>query len=631
MKKAQIRVLKGVSCALAVSLALCGCASNKSSSSSSGNKPGSMIGGVTIEPSKHLPLPDTSSTIVTEAQPMYASTTALEYSKQMGNGINLGNTFEACGTLDTLGPRQSTQKYETFWGQPVTTQKMIQGYKAAGFDTIRIPISWLHAMDFVHGDYVLDTAFLDRIETVVKWAIDEDMTVIINEHWDHGWWGMFGSARAEIRDSARDLYRDLWTQIGTRFKNYSYKLIFEGGNEEHGPRFNDTDGVADSGTLSEDECYEVANEVNQLFVDVIRGLGGNNAQRFLLIPGINTNIDKTCDSRFKMPKDSANQKLFVSVHYYDPSPFCLGTADLWGTQKDIGEQNSALEKMLKFTNAGYGVIIGEYGALPHDGEFKTSTIVWTENVLDNCDLNNYVPVLWDQNGFYNKETAKLRTDELITLFKEYSYDNQKNTPYEDIQDAAEDRLAERQASAPKILSDNPLVGRTDVGIGYIMFGDKNWAVNYSMGDDYNPDSKSKGMKTKDAEITGPGTYTVSLDFTGMKKDGTGSAYSFAFSALGIDNGEKLFPGYVVTIKDIQVNGKSVPFKDNYFTTSDDGDCTRVNIFNEWVKDADVPKVKTGRAADGTLQGKTACIIDRDSSVFTKMNTLSITFDYGPAN
>ena len=45
---------------------------------------------------------------------------------------------------------------------------------------------------------------------------------------------------------------------------------------------------------------------------------GYNADRFLLVKGYNTNIDKTVDDRFVMPTDTAKNRLFVGVHYYEP-------------------------------------------------------------------------------------------------------------------------------------------------------------------------------------------------------------------------------------------------------------------------------------------------------------------------
>ena len=76
-----------------------------------------------------------------------ADLSSIEFVRKMGNGINLGNTLEAYN--HAKGTNLATKVYETTWGQPVTTQDMINGMKAAGFDTIRIPVSWTNMMNFV--------------------------------------------------------------------------------------------------------------------------------------------------------------------------------------------------------------------------------------------------------------------------------------------------------------------------------------------------------------------------------------------------------------------------------------------------------------------------------------------------
>ena len=122
--------------------------------------------------------------------------TALEATRLMGNGINLGNTLEACD--NNVGIKTNAPlSYETYWGQPKTTQAMIDGMKAAGFDTIRIPVAWMtNATHLYEGDYTIDAGYMDRVEEVVRYARKAGMYVIINDHWDGGWYGMFGSESA---------------------------------------------------------------------------------------------------------------------------------------------------------------------------------------------------------------------------------------------------------------------------------------------------------------------------------------------------------------------------------------------------------------------------------------------------
>src|SRR5262245_35216863 len=55
--------------------------------------------------------------------------TAQQVASQINLGWNLGNTLEAICS-------------ETAWGNPVTNQALINAVKAAGFNAIRIPVSW---------------------------------------------------------------------------------------------------------------------------------------------------------------------------------------------------------------------------------------------------------------------------------------------------------------------------------------------------------------------------------------------------------------------------------------------------------------------------------------------------------
>lgn len=546
---------------------------------------------------------------------MRTELTALEFVELMGNGINLGNTMEAYGRAD-FGVGAKTAAYETYWGQPVTTQEMVSGMKAAGFDTIRIPVAWTNAMEFESGDYTIGEDYLNRVEEIVNYALKEDMYVIINDHWDGGWWGMFGSASEETRKSAMDLYVSMWTQIGTRFKDYSDHVIFESANEELGYRLNDTDIAKDSGSLSDEECYTVTNQINQTFVDTIRGLGGNNEVRFLLIAGFGTDISNTCNDLYQMPKDSADKKLLLSVHYYDPSGYCIFTSQAtWGTKVDYENQLESLQKLSKFTEQGVGIVIGEYGVLMNNKEMKENTKDYIQNFLNNCDiLGGICPVLWDCNDLYSKADCKIIEEEMAELYKEHSYATQSAKDKDEL-------LAAEKAQNEAALAAAPEAAGVDdrTALAWIMYTSSDWGVQYSVGDEYSPDSATAGIVATDVEITGEGTYTVALDFTGVAG---GYASGVTFSAVGIANGEALYPGYVINIKEILVNGEAVKLTGRPYTTSDDGLCTRVNLYNAWVTKVDTEKA---RVAGGGKVYLSPTIIDAET--LGNVKTLSVTFEY----
>lgn len=429
---------------------------------------------------------------------------------------------------------------------------------------------------------------------------------------------MFGSAAPETRDKAMDMFISMWTQIAEKYIKYGDRLIFEGANEELGNRFNDINLCPDGNTLSEDECYEMLTTVTQVFVDTVRSSGGNNEQRFLLIPGYNTDIEYTCDSRYKMPEDQAENKLLISVHYYTPWGYC-GNSSLnsWGTVKNYEEQNRLLKMMTEFTEKGYGVVIGEYAvAFNEDGTVKNNLCDFLNNFLNNCDLYGYCPMLWDCNGLYSKENLIILDEDVAALFAGRSYEAQASMTEEEVQNRAQAAMSLAYEEAESGTLD------TDTAIAWIMFNSSDWAMMYSVGDSYDPDAKTEGIAATDVEITGAGTYTVGLDFTGTS---TGYTNGTAFSALAIGNGEILYPGYVVTITEILINGKPYVIQGKPFTSSDDGKCTRVNLYNTWI--SNVPE--GARITEGELSEATAMILN--NNMLSQLETLRITFYYDIPN
>ena len=246
------------------------------------------------------------------------------------------------------------------------------------------------------------------------------MYYIINIHWDGGWWEDFGSSDEKVAQAAMDKYTAMWKQISKHYKSYSDKLIFESANEELGSKT--------KGSSSMNESYERVNGINQKFVDIVRSTGGKNKSRFLLIAGYDTDISKTADNRFKMPDDTAKDRLLVSVHYYSPATFCIadkksnswGYSGSWGTEADYKTMRKDFEKMKKFTDAGYGVIIGEYGVcLNTDGEkyvMKKGTDKFFQSVKDLSSEMGYCAMIWDCSDWFNRKTQSYNYDFLKDIY-----------------------------------------------------------------------------------------------------------------------------------------------------------------------------------------------------------------------
>lgn len=352
-----------------------------------------------------------SNCIVTSAESDMRDMTTMEIVRDMGVGINLGNTFESCGDWIAQWGDGTPKSYETAWGSPEITQDMIQGYADEGFGVIRIPVAWSNMMG---ENYTISSEYLARVKQVVDWSLDTGMYVILNIHYDNGWWSDFPTKK----DECMKKYTRVWEQLTDAFGDYDDKLMFESLNEEGG-----WDSVWNQWTGTEDQkkqSYALLNEINQKFVDIVRSSGKNNAERHLLIAGYKTDVALTCDPLFEMPEDSAG-RCAVSVHYYTPSPFAILEEDAdwakmrstWGTDEDFKELNNNMT-MLKttFIDNGIPVIIGEYGC-PKKNKDADSVRLFLSSVCETAYENQLCPVLWDISELhYDRNNCKMYDEEL---------------------------------------------------------------------------------------------------------------------------------------------------------------------------------------------------------------------------
>ena len=334
--------------------------------------------------------------------------TTMELVQDMELGINLGNTFESAGFS-----AMTVTAYETAWGSPVITPKMIEGYVECGFSVLRIPVAWSNLMG---KDYTINEKYLARVKSVVDCALNAGLYVILNIHWDGGWWT--GFAVPEEKDECMYKYERIWTQLTEAFRDYGDYLMFEALNEEG---CWDTIWNRWGGPEGKDVAFGLLNEINQKFVDIVRASGGNNEQRHLLIAGYATDIGWTCDEFFKMPNDPAG-RMAVSVHYYTPSTFAILDQDAewgkvqtnWGTDAEYEELNRNMDMMKEhFVDKGIPVIIGEYGSATR-GKEEGAVKRFLTAVCEAAYTRGMCPVLWDiTDVFYNRRKAEFVDPDLL--------------------------------------------------------------------------------------------------------------------------------------------------------------------------------------------------------------------------
>lgn len=337
--------------------------------------------------------------------------TTMELTREMGLGINLGNTFEACG--DWINS-SNIDNYIKAWGSPIITEKIIKGYADAGFGVLRIPVAWSNLMSD-DGTYTINPDLMQKVKQAVDWTIESGMYAIINIHWDMGWIQTF----PDNKDECMEKYIRIWTQICETFKDYGDYLMFESQNEDLG--WQEVWNVWSGSLEGKDVSYALVNEINQTFVDVVRASGGNNSSRHLLIAGYNTGIEPTCDPLYIIPNDPAG-RCAISIHYYAPSTLTILEEDAswgkarttWGTEADLKELENYVQMMkTHFIDNGIPVIIGEYGCL---GKNKTDEvkIYYNYTVAKALYDAHMVPVFWDTpGGEYNRILAKFSNTEML--------------------------------------------------------------------------------------------------------------------------------------------------------------------------------------------------------------------------
>jgi len=345
--------------------------------------------------------------------------TAIETVNDMGLGWNLGNTFDCFGTWKNI---KVPDDQITMWGNVVPTEEMVTTIKKYGFKTVRFPVTWMSFMD--ESGKVSDE-WMSRVKEVVDWIIKAGLYCILNVHHD-GVSGNWLSQGAHVK--AR--YVTLWTQIATTFKDYDDHLILESMNEVEYKTGNDFD-------------FNSLYTLTQAFVDTVRGLGGKNADRLLLISGMNTNLESTCSAGYKMPTDKAN-KLAISIHYYLPPQFTVEADDKpwtwtddqgvvheitplqkWGSESDYQEMVTNFETMKKaFVDKGIPVILGEVGVLTEQKKEKASIreFLYAEYTMT-AAYDGFMSVLWDTSkntagdmNFYNRETDKWYDEQIRDNF-----------------------------------------------------------------------------------------------------------------------------------------------------------------------------------------------------------------------
>jgi endoglucanase len=347
-------------------------------------------------------------------KPRAFSHTTSELLRKLQLGWNLGNSLDV-------------PDGETAWGNPKATPELLAKVAELGFSAVRIPVTWTSHTG-AGPDYVIEAAWLARVAEVVGYAHAAGLYAVINVHHDgaDGFkgpeWLTLNDAQGNTTDANNDAVRArfvaIWAQIARYFANYGEELLFESMNEIH-------DGYGNP----DPRHFTFINDLNQHFVDLVRKSGGNNAQRHVIVPGYNTNIDHTV-AGFKAPKDPTPGRLALSVHYYDPYTFALAAKtktwgeaspghDNWGQESHVTGQFDKLKS--KFIDQGLPVFLGEYGATNQAGSEEYRRY-YVEYVTKAAIERGILPMYWDNGGtndggesfaLFNRTTLQVLHQDLL--------------------------------------------------------------------------------------------------------------------------------------------------------------------------------------------------------------------------
>ncbi|WP_270167263.1 cellulase family glycosylhydrolase [Paenibacillus sp. SYP-B4298] len=327
------------------------------------------------------------------------------YVDAMQPGWNLGNSFDSVGLGGTSNP---SGEDETAWGNPIVTQQQIQQIANQGYKSIRIPITWEHKLGTAPS-YTIQPAYLNRIEQVVNWSLNEGLYVMINIHHDSwSWVNNMGNQRTQVLNQ----FNKIWEQVADRFKNHSNKLMFESINE---PQFSSW------GWYGQQEMLDT---LNSSFHSIVRASGGENATRPLVLPTMHTSSEQQhLDALYNSMISLNDPNLIATVHYYGFWPFSVNIAGVTRfdeqTRADIISSFDRVHNT--FTARGIPVVVGEFGLLGFDQHTGTieqgEKLKFFEYMIYYAQLKKLTHMLWDNGQHFNRLTFQWKDQQLFDMMK----------------------------------------------------------------------------------------------------------------------------------------------------------------------------------------------------------------------
>lgn len=333
-------------------------------------------------------------------------------------GYNLGNTLDSWPVGDWWDPTTKTPTdWEQGWGQPITTQEIINDLASRGFNIIRIPVTWGPHMDAAGN---VDAAWMARVKEVVDYVMNAGCYCILNVQHDTG----SGStawliANMDVYPTASVRYKKLWTQIGNTFRNYGDHLLFESFNEILYTNTNDGWKAPAAGN----SAYEAIRKYHQDFVDAVRATGGNNEYRNLVINPYSASSTQTVLNELEVPQDVHPNHIMMSIHSYDPYNFCNNNAgkNPDGSEYDYNistfndECRETIDDVFSRTmkragELGIPAFFGEFGCID-EGKDMGERIKYAKYMAQKYKAFSTAGLWW--MGLYDRKTHEWYESEIV--------------------------------------------------------------------------------------------------------------------------------------------------------------------------------------------------------------------------
>ena len=300
--------------------------------------------------------------------------TPQEVVKVMSPGWNLGNSFD--GTPNV-----------TSWGNPAPNQTLINAVHAAGFKTLRLPVSWTAHLGAA-PTYTINAAWMTSVVQTAQWAVDAGMYVFVNTHHEadgNGGWVTFPATTAAAQSVAAEVTA-VWTQIATAFKSFDSRLMLECFNEPN-----------EAGGGNTTQAQTDLNMYLEACVNAIRATGGANATRIIMIQPVGASPNQAGIQSMLKASIINDPNLLISIHTYYPTNFGLSTTPYaWGSTTDYTNMQNSITKQLRVWLPTQPIVIGEWGS---EGAQATANraahaLAYSQDVT----TAGMVPVWWDNGG-----------------------------------------------------------------------------------------------------------------------------------------------------------------------------------------------------------------------------------------